>query len=75
MYTYQVLVHGPKGYLECGLYRTGYITDASEVSERLADNLIKEGRIQLSHADDGCTVVFKESVLSFTVTPVKEAEK
>lgn len=75
MYTYQVLVHGPKGYLECGLYRTGYITDASEVSERLADNLIKNGRIQLSHADGGCTVVFKESVLSFTVTPIKEAEK
>lgn len=75
MYTYQVLVHGPKGYLECGLYHTGYITDASDVSERLADNLIKNGRIQLSHADGGCTVVFKESVFSFTVTPVKEAEK
>ena len=75
MYTYQVLVHGPKGYLECGLYRTGYITDAFDVSERLADNLIKEGRMQLSHADGGYTVVFKESVLSFTVTPIKEAEK
>lgn len=75
MYTYQVLVHGPKGYLECGLYQTGYITDASDAAERMADNLIENGRIQLSHADGGCTVVFKESVLSFTVTPVKEAEK
>lgn len=75
MYTYQVLVHGPKGFLECGLYRTGYIIDASEVSERLADILIKKGRMQISHADGGCTVVFKESVLSFTVTPIKEAEK
>lgn len=75
MYTYQVLVHGPKGYLECGLYRTGYITDAHEVSNRLADNLIKEGRMQLSHADGGYTMVFKESVFSFTVTPIKEAEK
>ena len=55
--------------------QTGYITDASDAAERLADNLIENGRIQLSHADGGCTVVFKESVLSFTVTPVKEAEK
>lgn len=75
MYTYQVLVRGPNGYFECGLYRTGYIIDASEVSERLADNLIKEGRMQLSHADGGYTVVFKESVLSFTVAPIKEEEK
>lgn len=75
MYTYQVLVRGPNRYLECGMYKTGYITDASEVSDRLADNLIKNGRIQLSHADGGYTVVFKESVCSFTVTPVEEAEK
>lgn len=75
MYTYQVFVRGPNGYLECGLYQTGYITNASGVSERLVDNLIENGRMQLSHADGGCTVVFKESVSSFTVTPVKEAEK
>lgn len=75
MYTYQVLVHGPKGFLKCGLYCTGYVTDAQEVSERLADNLIKEGRMQLSHADGSYTMIFRESVLSFSVAPVKEGEK
>lgn len=75
MYTYQVLVHGPKGYLECGLYNTGYVTDALEVSERLANKLNEDGYMQLSNADGGCTVIFDKSVLSFTVTPVKEGEK
>lgn len=75
MYTYQVLVRGPNGYLECGLYCTVYATDAQDVTERLSHNLIKEGRMLLSNADGGYIAVFKETVFSFTVTPVKEAEK
>ena len=75
MYTYQVLVRGPNGYFECGLYRTGYITDVLKVSELLANRLNEDGYMQLSNADGGFTTIFKETVLSFSVRLAKEVEE
>lgn len=75
MYTYKVLVRGPNGYLECGLYSAGYITDALEVSVRLANKINEDGYIQLSNADGGFTTIFKETILSFSITPVKDGCK
>lgn len=75
MYEFEVIVHGPNGYFESGRYKTAFIVDAFQVSERLINNLADEGCIRLSHTDDSYTVIFKEAVMSFSVSPVKEEAK
>ena len=75
MYEFEVIVHGPNGYFESGRYRTAFIVDAFDVSERLINNLADEGYIRLSHTDGSYTVIFKESVMSFSVRPIEEEEK
>lgn len=74
MYEFEVLVHGPNGYFESGRYKTGFILDAFDVSERMIRQLMDEGYIRLSHTDDSYTVILKESVMGFSVKPIKEED-
>lgn len=75
MYEFEVIVRGPNGYVEAGRYKTAFIVDAFDVSKRLVNDLADEGYIRLSHTDDSYTVIFKESVMSFSVKPIEEEEK
>lgn len=75
MNEFEVIVHGPNGYIEFGRYRTSLINDAIDASERLIKNLADDGYIRLYNGSDGCTVVYKEYVMSFSVKPVEEEKK
>lgn len=75
MNEFEVVVRGPNGYIEFGRYRSSLIDDAIDASERLIKNLADDGYIWLYNGSDGCTVVYKESVTSFSVKPVEEEKK
>lgn len=75
MYEFDVIVYGPNGCFESGRYKTASIVDSFGASMRMISDLADKGYIQLFHTDGSCTVIFKESVMGFSVKPIEEEEK
>ena len=72
MFEYDVVIKGPNSYFEFGRIRSNIATDAYYASEYILSELKNNGYIQLHTSNDGCIVVFKESIMGFTVNPVEE---
>lgn len=72
MFEYEVIIKGHNSYFEFGRVKSAIITDAYEASEYITRRLKEDGYIQLHAINDRCIVVFKESIMGFTVNPVKE---
>lgn len=69
---FDAIVRGPKGYFESGQYETAFRKSAYDASTDILNDLQDKGYVRLSHPDGSCSVIFKESVMSFSVNHAKE---
>lgn len=72
---FEVIIRGPNGYFETGHYKTTDNANVLAASDLIIDDLQQHGYLRLWHDDGSCSLIFSESVMSYSVKLIEEEKK